>query len=513
MLTEFRYMNGNEEKICTFVSHKRDTTKDIYTVRVRYITKKGGLFARKEEKVKTFTIIANKGSVQIDSDDKKEKILDSLMKNGMLELNRSQSEINIGMHNGEIIIKETLSTGPSNVRPYAQNPSNVRTQTPPPSNPRTQPPVQSSVRSQSSVPGDPNGNTTYRNSMRLQTTGNVGNQSIGKHYAMSDIHGMYGSYMDAIRQLKDNDTLYVIGDAIDRGKNGIKILKDIISRQQGGKKPRVIYFLGNHDIQMIKTLEVIRKYGLNIQQIELLKEAGKKCEQKVRYQKYKTKDNTALIQQVSSEIKGILQRLNNIQVDEYTMQTISVWLSEENKGQTALEEYMALSKTDQDKIYQFLTEKASVLGTKKINNKRILFVHAAPPNNQGWVDVVLPFENCGISFKDVPENGKKQILRHCTQCRRGEESGEEWEESFKLWKKAGFFTICGHDPVDGGIRENKENGCICIDSGCGHKKKGAIMQDPTYGCLALYCIDDGKIKYIEPREEERGTVQGGSSGR
>ena len=47
----------------------------------------------------------------------------------------------------------------------------------------------------------------------------IQSQMLGKTYAISDIHGMYGSYMEAIKNLKENDTLFVIGDAIDRGKN------------------------------------------------------------------------------------------------------------------------------------------------------------------------------------------------------------------------------------------------------------------------------------------------------
>ena len=49
-----------------------------------------------------------------------------------------------------------------------------------------------------------------------------------KTYVCSDIHGMYGSYCDAIKKIKDNDRLYILGDVIDRGAYGIKILQDII---------------------------------------------------------------------------------------------------------------------------------------------------------------------------------------------------------------------------------------------------------------------------------------------
>ena len=51
-------------------------------------------------------------------------------------------------------------------------------------------------------------------------------------YVMSDIHGMYDKYiemMDLI-DLKETDTLYILGDIIDRGVNSMKILQDMMKR-------------------------------------------------------------------------------------------------------------------------------------------------------------------------------------------------------------------------------------------------------------------------------------------
>lgn len=47
-------------------------------------------------------------------------------------------------------------------------------------------------------------------------------------YTVSDIHGCYDKYRELLRaiQLQPNDTLYVLGDVIDRGPDGFKILLD-----------------------------------------------------------------------------------------------------------------------------------------------------------------------------------------------------------------------------------------------------------------------------------------------
>ena len=48
-------------------------------------------------------------------------------------------------------------------------------------------------------------------------------------YAMSDLHGCYDKYIKMLEKINfsNNDTLYVLGDIVDRGADGIKILQDI----------------------------------------------------------------------------------------------------------------------------------------------------------------------------------------------------------------------------------------------------------------------------------------------
>ena len=63
-------------------------------------------------------------------------------------------------------------------------------------------------------------------------------------YAMSDIHGCYDKYRAMLSeiQFKSTDTLYVLGDVIDRGPDGVKILQDMNTR------PNVFPILGNHEL-------------------------------------------------------------------------------------------------------------------------------------------------------------------------------------------------------------------------------------------------------------------------
>ena len=66
----------------------------------------------------------------------------------------------------------------------------------------------------------------------------------------SDIHGNYNLWSQIKNYYKENDTLIFLGDAIDRGPDGIKILQEMFNDK------RVIFLLGNHEelfLNYIKT--------------------------------------------------------------------------------------------------------------------------------------------------------------------------------------------------------------------------------------------------------------------
>lgn len=69
-------------------------------------------------------------------------------------------------------------------------------------------------------------------------------------YVMSDIHGEYDKFMEVLEQidLKDSDTLYILGDIFDRGPHPIKVILKIM------KMPNVIPIVGNHEIMGLRCL-------------------------------------------------------------------------------------------------------------------------------------------------------------------------------------------------------------------------------------------------------------------
>lgn len=64
---------------------------------------------------------------------------------------------------------------------------------------------------------------------------------MNKHYCCTDLHGMLDLWLQIAKYCDDTDTIWFLGDAIDRGKDGIAVMKNLILDS------RVIYLKGNHE--------------------------------------------------------------------------------------------------------------------------------------------------------------------------------------------------------------------------------------------------------------------------
>ena len=67
-------------------------------------------------------------------------------------------------------------------------------------------------------------------------------------YVCSDIHGQYDRYIKMMDIIKPTDTLYILGDVIDRHSGSIEILKDIMQHKN------IIFLIGNHEDMFYKTI-------------------------------------------------------------------------------------------------------------------------------------------------------------------------------------------------------------------------------------------------------------------
>lgn len=147
-------------------------------------------------------------------------------------------------------------------------------------------------------------------------------------YVMSDIHGMYDMFLDILGQidLKDDDTLYILGDILDRGPHPIKTLLKIM------EMPNVICVVGNHEFMALKCLEFLRQ-----------------------------------------EIT--LESINDL--DDVFLENFMTWM--QNGGGKTMDEFYPLDKDTQDDIIEFIKD-CEVFVRLTVGGKKYILVHAGLGN-------------------------------------------------------------------------------------------------------------------------------------
>ena len=74
-------------------------------------------------------------------------------------------------------------------------------------------------------------------------------------YVVSDIHGEYDLFMELLEKIKlqEADTLYILGDILDRGPHPIKVMLKLMGM------PNAICIVGNHELMALECLEFLCK--------------------------------------------------------------------------------------------------------------------------------------------------------------------------------------------------------------------------------------------------------------
>ena len=148
------------------------------------------------------------------------------------------------------------------------------------------------------------------------------------HYVMSDLHGQYDLYRKMMEQLplSAGDTLYVLGDVLDRGPHPIQILLDMMER------PNVVFLWGNHE------------------------QIGFPC------LRFLTQEHTGQRSDPSAlDLMGILR----------------AW--QEHSGQTTVDEFLALDRETRRAVVDYL-EGAKQYQTVKAGGKTYILVHGGLGN-------------------------------------------------------------------------------------------------------------------------------------
>lgn len=147
-------------------------------------------------------------------------------------------------------------------------------------------------------------------------------------YVISDIHGDYERYRKILEKIHftDADTLYILGDVVDRGSQSMKILFDMMMRSN------VIPILGNHEYMMIHCLRFLMK-------------------------------------EITEESIGTL--------DEGIIQGFFEW--QNVGGQSTIDEFRGLNREEQQEILDYL-EEFSLYEEVTVNGKTFVLLHASLDN-------------------------------------------------------------------------------------------------------------------------------------
>ncbi|MEN9391423.1 MAG: hypothetical protein RL017_721, partial [Pseudomonadota bacterium] len=89
------------------------------------------------------------------------------------------------------------------------------------------------------------------------------------HYAIGDIQGCYAEFIKLLNKIEFNsnlDTLYLVGDLVNRGPESLKVLQWVYKNQDS-----VIVVLGNHDIYLLGRYAKVLKQNSPDQIEQILK--------------------------------------------------------------------------------------------------------------------------------------------------------------------------------------------------------------------------------------------------
>lgn len=224
-------------------------------------------------------------------------------------------------------------------------------------------------------------------------------------YVMSDLHGCYEKYIQMLEKIKfnSNDTLYVLGDVIDRGNDGIKILLDMMRRSN------VLPLLGNHEYMAYC---VLKKFNVEI-----------------------TSDNF------------------NKQLDSKAMEMYETWMY--NGGGPTCQAFSKSDKETRESIIEYLGE-FELYEELEINGNKFVLVHGGLADFRKDKDLEeysihdIIWDRCDYARQYYPD--KYLVTGHTpTKCIDTECEG-------KIYRKNNHIAIdCG--AVFGGSL-----GCICLDT-------------------------------------------------
>lgn len=223
-------------------------------------------------------------------------------------------------------------------------------------------------------------------------------------YVMADIHGNYDKYIEMLKRidLKDADLLYILGDVLDRGSDGMKVLKDMMLR------PNVIPLLGNHEYMASVSLPW-------------------------------------LLREVTEEA------VDNIEAE--SIQGLVEWMAV--GGETTIAEFQKLPPEEQQDILEYLME-FELYDIAEAGGKRFLLVHAGLDN----FSPSRSLDDYDLSEMIFHKPDYDKVYFKNTYL----VTGHTPTRLIRADQKDEIYEANNHIAIDCGAGYGGKLGCICLDT-------------------------------------------------
>ena len=224
-------------------------------------------------------------------------------------------------------------------------------------------------------------------------------------YVTSDIHGDYEKYKKLLEKIdfKESDTLYILGDILDRGNEGLKIILDISERYN------IIPLLGNHELLASKFLPFLMK-------------------------------------EVTDE------SLNEFDVEQ--VKALQDWMLD--GGSATINEFKKLSHFEREAVIEFLSE-FSLAEEVEAGGKTFLMIHAGLPTASEWDVEDLDFD-VAINKTDYNNYAFGRVIRDKYLI-----TGHVPTFSIAGAQAGKIYQNKGHIAIDCGCAYGKTLGCLRLD--------------------------------------------------
>ena len=262
-------------------------------------------------------------------------------------------------------------------------------------------------------------------------------------FVLSDIHGHYETFLKMLDLIgfRDKDFLYVVGDVVDRGEDGIELIHDIMKRKN------VELFLGNHELMMLNAIVYERKKS-----------------------------------------RGLI-RENPF--DEH-LTPYELWTHPANGGDETYRDFYALSRSEQNEIEEYLRS-LRLIKRVKIGKKTFHISHSYSLNYRFGQEVF---------YSEISDREAESIVWESLFDRPADAVGPEGAKLFGYLRD---IYIVGHiftqrlnhvDPEGRGkiFRASNYRGYHVIDLDCG---MALNSRSSRLGCMQLETMDEYYVPLVE----------------